>query len=93
MPKWQFTKGLQELGKGCYAYLQPDGTWGYSNVGLIIDQEETLLVDTLVDLKLTRQMLDSTRAAAPAAERIGTLLNTHSHPTIPTEINSSRALE
>jgi cyclase len=80
MSKWQFTKGLHDLGKGCYAYLQPDGTWGYSNVGLIIDQEETLLIDTLVDLKLTRQMLDSLRAAVPGAERIGTLLNTHSNP-------------
>ena len=67
MAKWQYTNGLHELGNGCYAYLQPDGTWGYSNSGLIVDGAETLLVDTLMDLKRTRDMLDSMRAAVPAA--------------------------
>jgi len=79
MRKWPYTKGLHHLGNGCYAYLQPDGTWGYSNSGLIVDGE-TLLVDTLMDLKLTREMLDSMRSAVPAAAQIGTLVNTHSNP-------------
>ena len=48
MAKWQFTKGLHDLGGGCWAYLQPDGGWGWSNAGLIVDGEETLLVDTLI---------------------------------------------
>jgi cyclase len=78
--KWQYTKGLHEIGNGCYAYLQPDGTWGYSNAGLITDGGETLLVDTLMDLKLTREMLDSIRAALAPAANIGTLVNTHSNP-------------
>lgn len=80
MGKWQYTKGLHDLGNGCYAYLQPDGTWGYSNSGLIVDGGETLLVDTLMDLKLTREMLNSVRSAVPAAAQIGTLVNTHSNP-------------
>jgi cyclase len=75
--KWQFTKGLHDLGNGCYAWLQPDGSWGYSNAGLIVDGEETLLVDTLFDLKLTREMLDGMRKAVPQADKIGTLFNTH----------------
>jgi cyclase len=75
--KWQYTKGLHDLGNGCYAWLQPDGSWGYSNAGLIVDGEETLLVDTLFDLKLTREMLDGMRKAVPQAEKIGTLFNTH----------------
>ena len=58
----------------------PNGGWGYSNAGLIEDQGETLLIDTLMDLPLTRDMLDSMKRAVPAAERIGTLLNTHSNP-------------
>jgi glyoxylase-like metal-dependent hydrolase (beta-lactamase superfamily II) len=78
--KWQYTKGLHDLGNGCYAYLQPDGTWGYSNSGLIVDGSESLLVDTLMDLKLTREMLDRMRAACPTASKIGTLVNTHSNP-------------
>ena len=80
MGKWQYAKGLHDLGNDCYAYLQPDGTWGYSNSGLIVDRGETLLVDTLMDLKLTREMLDCMRAAAPAAAQIRTLVNTHSNP-------------
>jgi glyoxylase-like metal-dependent hydrolase (beta-lactamase superfamily II) len=80
MPKWMYTKGVHDLANGCYAYLQPDGTWGYSNSGLIVDGSETLLIDTLMDLKLTREMLDRMRATVPAAHSIGTLVNTHSNP-------------
>ncbi|HVB86009.1 MAG TPA: MBL fold metallo-hydrolase [Candidatus Dormibacteraeota bacterium] len=80
MQRWPYTKGLHDLGDGCYAYLQPDGTWGYSNAGLIVDSGESLLVDTLMDLKLTREMLDHMRAAEPSAASIGTLVNTHSNP-------------
>jgi glyoxylase-like metal-dependent hydrolase (beta-lactamase superfamily II) len=77
--KWQYRRGLQDLGNGCYAWLQPDGGWGFSNSGLIVDGGETLLVDTLMDLAHTREMLDGYRAAAAAAVRIGTLVNTHSN--------------
>jgi cyclase len=79
MSKWQYTKGLHDLGNGCYAWLQPDGSWGYSNSGLIVDEGETLLIDTLFDLELTREMLDGYRAAIPAAAQIGTLVNTHAN--------------
>ncbi len=74
-----YTKGVHDLGNGCYAYLQPDGTWGWSNAGLVTDGGETLLVDTLFDLKCTREMLQRLRAAVPAAARIGTLVNTHAN--------------
>jgi cyclase len=80
MEKWPYTKGLHDLGNGCYAYLQPDGTWGYSNAGLIVDGGHSLLVDTLMDLQLTREMLNCMRAAEPAAVTIETLVNTHSNP-------------
>jgi cyclase len=79
MAKWAYTKGLHDLGKDCYAWLQPDGSWGYSNSGLIVDRGETLLVDTLMDLKHTREMLAGYRRAVPAANHIGTLVNTHSN--------------
>ncbi|MGH7075154.1 MAG: MBL fold metallo-hydrolase [Stellaceae bacterium] len=80
MSQWQFTKGLHVLGNGCFAYLQPDGGWGYSNAGLIVDGDQSLLVDTLMDLRLTREMLDAMKRATPTAARIGTLVNTHSNP-------------
>jgi cyclase len=79
MPSWPYIKGVHDLGTGCYAYLQPDGTWGWSNAGLVADSGESLLVDTLFDLKCTREMLSALRAAVPAASRIGTLVNTHAN--------------
>ena len=54
-----YTLGLHEVGDNSYAYLQPDGGWGYSNAGLIVGDGVSLLVDTLFDLKLTASMLDS----------------------------------
>ena len=42
MKRWPFTKGLHDLGNGCFAYLQPDGGWGLSNAGLVVDGGETL---------------------------------------------------
>ena len=76
---WPYTKGLHEIGTGCFAYLQPDGSWGWSNAGLVTDGDASLLVDTLFDLRLTGEMLDAMRRAAPAAARIDTLVNTHAN--------------
>jgi glyoxylase-like metal-dependent hydrolase (beta-lactamase superfamily II) len=74
-----YPTGMQEVGEGFYAYLQPGGGWGWSNAGLIVDGEATLLVDTLFDLRLTGEMLRAMRAAVPAAARIDTLVNTHAN--------------
>jgi len=79
MPRFPYTKGLHDLGNGCFAYLQPDGSWGWSNAGLVVEGRASLLVDTLFDLALTREMLAAMRAAAPAAATIDTLVNTHSN--------------
>jgi cyclase len=70
MAKWQLTKGLHDLGGGCLAYLQADGGWGWSNAGLVVDDEENLLIDTLFDLKLTQEMLDTMRNKVPSAQKI-----------------------
>ncbi len=80
MSRWPFRRGLHDLGSGCFAYLQPDGGWGWSNAGLIESRGETLLVDTLMGLSITRDMLDEMRRKVPAAARIGTLVNTHANP-------------
>lgn len=53
-----YPRGLRELGNGCYAWLLPDGAWGWSNSGLIAGRGESLLVDTHLDLPLTQEMLD-----------------------------------
>jgi cyclase len=74
-----YSKGLHAVGDGTWAYLQPDGGWGWSNAGLVADGEASLLVDTLFDLKLTGEMLAAMRSSVPAAARIGTLVNTHAN--------------
>jgi cyclase len=79
MSAWPYEKGLHDLGSGCFAWLTPDGSWGYSNAGLIVDGDESLLVDTLFDLKLTREMLASMRLKIPQASHIDTLVNTHAN--------------
>jgi len=79
MTSWQYTRGLHDLGNAVYAYLQPHGTWGWSNAGLITDGGTSLLVDTLFDLRLTREMLDTMRRAVPAASRIDMVVNTHAN--------------
>jgi len=79
MGKWQFTKGLHDLGGGCFAYLQPNGGWGWSNAGLVVDGEANLLIDTLFDLKLTQEMLDNMRDSVPSTQKIKTLVNTHAN--------------
>jgi cyclase len=74
-----YERGLREVGNGLYAYFQPDGSWGWSNAGLVVDGESTLLVDTLFDLRLTGEMLAEMRRAVPASERIETVVNTHAN--------------
>jgi glyoxylase-like metal-dependent hydrolase (beta-lactamase superfamily II) len=75
-----YTKGLHDLGAGGYAWLQPDGSWGWSNAGLIVDGDASLVVDTLFDVPLTRDMLAAMRAAEPGAtEHYDMLVNTHSN--------------
>ena len=77
--RWEYSKGLHGVGDGCFAYLQPDGSWGWSNAGLITDSGASLLVDTLFDLELTGDMLRAMRDATPAARRIDTVVNTHAN--------------
>ena len=73
-----FDHGLAEIGDGLWAYLQPDGGWGWSNAGLVAGEDRSLLVDTLFDLPLTRSMLDSMDAIT-TTRPIRTLVNTHAN--------------
>ena len=73
-----YAKGLADVALGCYAYLQPDGGWGWSNAGLICGDGASLLVDTLFDLRLTKEMLDAMEHVTTHAP-IGTLVNTHAN--------------
>ena len=76
-PKFLYEKGLHQLGNGAYAWLQPDGGWGWSNSGLIVDGSQSLVVDTLYDVPLTQTMLKGYRKAEKAAMDIDKIVNTH----------------
>jgi len=69
---------LTEVGDGCLAYLQHDGSWGWSNAGLVVGDGASLLVDTLFDLKLTQRMLDAMADHTRAAP-VATVVNTHAN--------------
>lgn len=73
-----YVRGLHEVADGTYAYLQPDGGWGWSNAGLVVGDGASLLVDTLFDLRLTSEML-SAMAPAVRTAPIATLVNTHAN--------------
>lgn len=73
-----YVRGVHELGDGCLAYLQPDGGWGWSNAGLVVGDGTSLLVDTLFDLRLTAEMLDSFAVHTSAAP-IASVVNTHAN--------------
>jgi glyoxylase-like metal-dependent hydrolase (beta-lactamase superfamily II) len=69
---------LTEVADGVFAYLQPDGTWGWSNAGLVAGSGESVLVDTLFDLPLTQVMLD-TMQPITSSRPIRSVVNTHAN--------------
>jgi len=73
--KASYEPGVVAFGNGSFAYLQPDGGWGFSNAGLVTDGGEALLVDTMFDTAHTEAMLAGFKRASAA--KIGTLVNTH----------------
>ena len=73
-----YTRGRHQLTEHWHAWLVPDGTWGWSNAGLVTGTDQALLVDTLFDLAMTREMLDGL-APVTAAHPIRTLVNTHAN--------------
>ena len=71
-----FEEGLWDLGNELYAWMVPNGSWGESNSGLLVGERQSLLVDTLWDLRHTQTMLD---AMAPLLREapLHLLVNTH----------------
>ncbi len=78
--RWTYERGLKDIGNGLYAWLQPDGGWGWSNAGLITDGDQSLLVDTLFDMSLTAEMLSAMQdASGLGPDEIGVIVNTHAN--------------
>jgi glyoxylase-like metal-dependent hydrolase (beta-lactamase superfamily II) len=73
-----YTRGLHEVGQRVWAWTLPDGGYGWSNAGLVAGDGASLLVDTLFDLALTREMLEAMRPTTDQAPITHALI-THSN--------------
>jgi cyclase len=67
------------LGGGVFAYLQPDGSWGLNNAGIIVDRAAVTLIDTAMTLARTERLRDAALTVG-AARPVRTIINTHHHP-------------
>jgi len=70
-----YDRGLVQTSERTYTFLQPDGGWGWSNAGLIVGDDEAILVDTFFDLANTRELLDAIERTVDRPVR--RLVNTH----------------
>jgi glyoxylase-like metal-dependent hydrolase (beta-lactamase superfamily II) len=70
-----YERGLVQVGERTYAFLQPDGGWGWSNAGLVVGDREAVLIDTFFDLANTRELLDAVRNITDLPIR--KVVNTH----------------
>jgi 2-keto-4-pentenoate hydratase/2-oxohepta-3-ene-1,7-dioic acid hydratase in catechol pathway/glyoxylase-like metal-dependent hydrolase (beta-lactamase superfamily II) len=73
-----YERGLHSVGERVWAWTLPDGGYGWSNAGLVAGDGASLLVDTLFDLALTREMLDAMRPITGSAPITAAVL-THSN--------------
>jgi cyclase len=73
----RYPGGLHDLGGGCFAWLQPNGAWGEANAGLVVGEGGSLLIDTLWDQRLAREMLGEMQQHLGGAP-IELVVNTHS---------------
>lgn len=76
--KIPYTRGLHEVSDRVWAWLLPDGGYGWSNAGLVAGDGASLLVDTLFDLALTREMLAAMAGVTDGAPITDALI-THSN--------------
>lgn len=76
--KVPYTRGLHEVADRVWAWTLPDGGYGWSNAGLVAGDGASLLVDTLFDLALTREMLTAMQPITEGAPITDALI-THSN--------------
>jgi len=71
-----FTEGLYQLADNVYSWMVPNGSWGESNHGLIAGDNQSILIDTDWDLKLTHTLLDRIEPIIQS-KPITKVINTH----------------
>jgi len=70
---------VDELVKGVYAYVQPDGGWMVNNCGVVVDGSGTaVLVDTTSTERRNRAVLAEVAKVSQSGPKA--VVNTHHHP-------------
>ena len=75
MEGWE--SGLIELAPRVYAYIDPEGTWFKSNLGIVAGDNYTVLIDTQYNAERMRRILKSLREMGLPPVRL--IVNTHHH--------------
>jgi cyclase len=68
---------VEDLGRGVYAYVQPDGSWGVNNAGILTSPDGAILVDTCFTVARTKRLLAA--VSKLSSRDVRTLFNTHHH--------------
>lgn len=77
MPTFTGDPRLEEIAEGVHAFLQPDGGWCLNNAGLLVEDGESVLVDTAATEARARLLRALVVEVADAPPRV--IVNTHSH--------------
>lgn len=72
----QYREGLYAVGRDAYAWMVPNGSWGETNLGLVVCGRESVLIDTCWDLHFTREVLTAAQDVLRRAP-IEYVINTH----------------
>lgn len=68
---------VEDLGKGVHAYVQPNGSWGVNNAGILTGRDGAVLVDTCFTVARTKRLLAA--VAKVSSRQVRTVFNTHHH--------------
>lgn len=71
-----YAEGLADLGDGCFAWLEPPGSWGLANSGIVVGDDDVLVVDTQNDMRLGHALRTGVDAVA-GGRPVRTVINTH----------------
>ena len=77
MSKYNYKTGLQEIGDGVFAYIREGIGWDICNSGLIVGEEECLVVDAMMVGSMVRSFMEDVRRVTDKPVRY--VVDTHHH--------------
>lgn len=76
-PNFDPTPSVIEVGHGAFAYLQPDGGWFINNTGVVVVDDQAVVIDTCATEARTRTFAQAVQDLG--VRHIRALVNTHFH--------------